>query len=238
MSLRVPAIERKAEENVSKWLHAEHSQKRLARLNRHNLHNNVGPYITLARETGAGGSELAKMVATRMQWDILDNEIVDYLEQHYGTPRCVIQQFDEKHQNWLSQILTSQISGLGFSEWTYTHRVSKLVLLAASHGNVVIVGRGARFILPRHHGLSVRVMAPLDFRVDQVIRQQGLSEKEAHQYIVEKDRQRKNYIKEHFHQDTEDPHLYDVVINVDKVTLDAAATMIVDAASHWLNKAA
>ena len=81
-------------------------------------------------------------------------------------------------------------------------------------------------------------MAPLDFRVDQVIRQQGLSEKEAHQYIVEKDRQRKNYIKEHFHQDTEDPHLYDVVINVDKVTLDAAATMIVDAASHWLNKAA
>lgn len=235
MSSRIAAIEQKAEANVQKWLQRKHSQQPLG--NR-NAVNNIGPYITLARETGAGGSGLAQIVARRLQWDVLDNEIVDYLEKHYGTPRCLIQRFDEKHENWLSQLLTSQIGGLGFSEWTYTHRVSKLVLLAASHGDVIIVGRGARFILPRHHGISVRVMAPLDFRVQRVGQQRQLTEEKAREFVIETDRQRKVYIKEHFHQNEEDPHLYDIVLNIEKVTLDAAADIIVDAVRHWIKKAA
>lgn len=234
MSIRIPAIERKAEENVLKWSQAEHSQQRLAK---RDIDNNVGPYITLARETGAGGSELARKIAQRLQWDVLDQEIVDYLEEHYGTPRCLIQRLDEKHENWLSGIITSQIGGLGFSELSYTHRVSKLLLLAASHGNVIIVGRGARFILPRNGGLSVRIVAPFDFRVEQVMLRRALSEKEAHKFVVETDLQRELYIKDHFHQNSADPHLYDIVINVEEVTLDDATDIIVDATEHWMEKA-
>ncbi|WP_182866592.1 AAA family ATPase [Stieleria mannarensis] len=235
MTLHVPAIEHKAESNIFKWVQAEKTHRRLAR---RDLPNQVGPYLALSRETGACGSEIAKKVAERLQWDLLDQEIVDYMQQHYGTPRCLIQRVDERHENWLSSIITSRIGGLGFSESTYTHRVTKLLLLAASHGKVVIVGRGARFILPRDRGLSVRIVAPMDFRVDQVMRMQGLDEREARRFIVETDRDRDVYIKDHFHQKASDPHLYDLIINVGDLSLDDATDTIVESIGHFTRKVA
>lgn len=233
MSVRIPAIERRADEEVMKWVH---SQKDHDGMSTKKTGRELGPYLTLSREAGAGGSELARKVAERLHWDVLDNEIVEYMEQHYGTPRCLIQRVDEKHESWLSEILTSRIGGLGFSESTYTHRVAKLVLLAASHGNVVIVGRGAKYVLPRDRGLAVRVVASLDVRVHRVMNQQGISQKEAHRWILEKDRQRESYIREHFQQDDTDPHLYDLVLNVGEESLDEAANVIIDTVRRWSDK--
>ncbi|QDV85063.1 AAA family ATPase [Planctomycetes bacterium TBK1r] len=229
MVLHVPAIEHKVESNIFKWVQAEKTHRRLAA---RDLPNQVGPYLALSRETGACGSEIAQKVAERMQWDLLDQEIVDYMHQHYGTPRCLISRVDERHENWLSSIITSRIGGLGFSESTYTHRVAKLLLLAATHGKVVIVGRGARFILPRDHGLSVRIVAPMDFRVAQVMRKRGLGEREACRFVAETDHNRDVYIKEHFHQKASDPHLYDLVVNVGDLSLDDAADTIVESLGH------
>lgn len=235
MALRVKAIEQIAESNIRKWMQAEKTHQRL---NQRDLQNQLGPYLALARETGACGSELAKKVAERLRWDLLDQEIVDYMETHYGTPRCLIHRVDERHENWLSAIITSRIGGLGFSETTFSHRVAKLLLLAASHGNVVIVGRGARFILPPSRGLSVRIVAPLDFRVEQVMRQRGISEKAAHRLVIETDHGRDVYIKDHFGRNAADPHLYDLVVNVGDITLDDAADVIVDFVAHRIQNAA
>jgi len=235
MTLHVAAIEHKAESNIHKWVQAEKTHRGLAT---RDLTNQFGPYLALSRETGACGSVVAKKVAERLQWDLLDQEIVDYMEQHYGTPRCLIQGVDERHENWLCSIFTSRIGGLGFSGATYAHRVTKLLLMAASHGNVVIVGRGARFILPRERGLSVRIVAPMDFRVDQVMREQGIGEKEAHRFVVERDHDRDIYIKDHFRQKASDPHLYDLVLNVGDISLDDAADTIVESIGHFIRKAA
>ncbi|MDV6030111.1 MAG: cytidylate kinase-like family protein [Phycisphaera sp. RhM] len=229
MVLHVPAIEHKAESNIFKWVQAEKTHRRLTK---RDLRNQVGPYLALSRETGACGSEIARRVAERMKWDLLDQEIVEYMHQHYGTPRCLISRVDERHENWLSSIITSRIGGLGFSESTFTHRVTKLLLLAASHGKVVIVGRGARFVLPRDRGLSVRIVAPIDFRVDQVMRQRGLAEREAHRFVVETDHNRDVYIKEHFHQKASDPHLYDLIVNVGDFSLDDAVDTIIESLGH------
>ncbi len=229
----MPAIETKAEENIRKWIAASHVQTRIAR---RNVKENVGPYLTLSRETGAGGSELARKVGERLGWDVLDREIVEYLIEHYGTPRSLVELVDEKHTNWLGEITTSWIGGLGFSESTYTHRLGQLFLLAAYYGNVVIVGRGARFFLPTNRGLSVRVLAPLDFRVEQVILQRGISEKEALKFVKDSDHDREAYVKYHFRKKLADPHEYDLVINVEKLTQDDAAEMIVDATNAWIKK--
>ena len=173
-----------------------------------------------------------------MQWDLLDQEIVDYMNTHYGTPRCLIQRVDEKHENWLSALITSHIGGIGFSEDTYTHRVAVLMMMAASHGDVVIVGRGARFVLPKDRGLSVRVVASMDYRTQQVMRDQGLEEKDAHRYIVDTDHDRNAYIKSHFGVNATDPHLYDLVLNVTNLSIDEAADTIVEQLDHWKLKAA
>lgn len=234
MTIRVPAIERRSEDQIRKWLQSDH----VTPASKKNHSHHLGHYVTVARETGAGGSEVARKVADRLAWDLLDQEIVDCLEQQYGTPRCLIQRVDEKHENWLSEILTSRLSGLGFSEVTYTHRVAKLLLYAASHGNVVVVGRGARFILPKDQGMSVRIVASLDFRVKNIMDDQGLEEKEARRLVLETDHQRDLYIKEHFRQNAADPHHYDLVLNMDEITWDDAADIIVDSMQHRLARVA
>ncbi|MFG0264110.1 MAG: AAA family ATPase [Rhodopirellula sp. JB055] len=216
-----------------KWIHAEHNAQEIPPSD---ANKRLGPYITISREAGAGGSELAQRVAEKLQWDLLDQQIVDYMEQQYGTPRCLIQRVDEKHESWLSEILTSRIGGLGFSESTFTHRVSKLVLLAASHGNVVIVGRGAKYILPPQQGVSVRVVAPLKLRIQRVMSERHLSEREARHWVLNRDRQRRNYIREHFRQDESDPHLYDLVLNVGIVSLDEAADIIIDSSRRLTDR--
>ncbi|EMI42044.1 AAA family ATPase [Rhodopirellula sp. SWK7] len=235
MPLRIPAIEHKAESKILKWMQAEHTQNRLDGLSKPNP---VGPFLALSRETGACGSEIAQKVAERLRWDLLDQEIVDFIEQHYGTPRCLIRRVDERHENWLSSIITSQIGGLGFSESSYTHRVAKLLLLAAAHGNVVIVGRGASFLLPRDRGLSVRVVAPIKFRIEQIMTQQGIGEKAARRFVIDSDRRRDDYIKDHFGENASDPHLYDVVLNVGNLSIDEAAVTIVDSISQRNRKSA
>jgi cytidylate kinase len=230
MSAHIAAIEHKAESNIQKWIQSEGSDQRLAK--RDSL-KSVGPFVAISRETGACGSEVAKRIAERLHWDLLDSEIIDYMEQHYGTPRCLLHRVDEHHENWLSSIITSQIGGLGFCEATYAHRVAKLFLLAASHGNVVIVGRGGHFILPRRQGLSVRVVAPMDFRIRHVMHDRGMNEKDAHRYIVGTDHDRNEYIRDHFGKDANDPHHYDLVLNVGDITIEGAADMIIESVHHF-----
>lgn len=233
MNVQTPAIEAKAEEKIHRWMAAAHVQERIAR---RNVKENVGPYITLSREAGAGGSELGSKVAQRLGWDVLDHEIVDYLVEHYGTPRSLVELVDEKHTNWLDEIVTSWVGGLGFSESTYTSRLGQLFLLAAHHGNVVLVGRGGRFFLPSERGISVRVIAPLDFRVEQVMLHQGLNEKEARKWVNDADRDREAYVKYHFQKQANDPHLYDLVINVEKLTQVDAVDLLADAVQAWMKK--
>jgi cytidylate kinase len=224
-------IAEKAHENIRKWLHARHAQERLAK---GKVAENVGPYIVVSRETGAGGSAIARLVGEKLGWDVLDKEIVDYLASEYGTSRSLVEFVDEKHLSWIEEVFTSWIEGLEFTSSTYVHRLNHLLLLAAHHGNVVIVGRGARFLLPRERGLSVRILAPLDFRVEQVLMQRGLNEKEARKFVEESDREREAFIKEHFHRKSADPHLYDLVINVEKLGQEDAADLIAQAARAWM----
>jgi cytidylate kinase len=115
MTEHVPAIEKKAEENIRKCLHAEHARDRLIK---GKVEENVGPYIVVSRETGAGGSQIARMVGQKLGWDVLDKEIVDYLASEYGTSRSLVELVDEKHVSWIENIFTSWIEGLGFTSST------------------------------------------------------------------------------------------------------------------------
>lgn len=227
MAEHVESIEKQAEANVRKWLFGEHVRHRL-------VSGKVGPFIAVSRETGAGGSEIARMVGRKLGWDILDKEIVDYLASEFGTPRSLIELADEKEISWIQDIFTSWIEGLGIASSAYVHRLHELILLAAHHGNVVLVGRGARFILPRERGLSVRILAPLDFRVERVVMLRGLSVKEAREFVDESDHEREAFVKEYFHHSSTDPHMYDLVINVEKMVQEDAADLIVGATRSWM----
>lgn len=233
MALHVRAIRHRVDEQIFRYINSSQSRKGVRQKT---AKYNVKPYITVSRETGAGGSEVARKVALQLGWDLLDKEIVDYLTEHYGTPRSLVESVDETHRTWFQEIVTSWITGLSFPETTYTHRLGRLFLTAARHRNIVIVGRGARFFLPRERGFSVRIIAPLEFRVEQTMLQRGISEQEARDFVAKSDRGREAYIREHFHNNATDPHQYDCVVNVETLNQSEAVQLITDAARTWLNR--
>ncbi len=233
MNDQTVTIEKKAEDSVRRWLSADHARERLSK---GNVKDCIGPYITLSRETGAGGSEIAHRLGQMLGWEVLDAQIVDYMVSKYGTPRSLVEFVDERQTTWMEDFFTSWIEGQGFTQATYVHRLGRLFLIAAHHGKVIIVGRGARFILPRSQGLSVRIVAPLSFRTEQIALQRGIDAKQARKVVEDSDRQRDAFVKEHFHHKAADPHMYDLVINVQKLRQEDAAKIIADATGQWLMK--
>jgi cytidylate kinase len=185
---------------------------------------------------GSGGSQIASKVAARLGWSHLDKEIIDRLVFQYGTPRVVLDAVDEKKVGWLKDLLNGWIEGHGFSQLAYVNRLGRLFNTAAKHGNVVIVGRGAKFLLPKSSGFSVRIIAPMDFRVEQIVLRHGVSVAEARKRVQQSDSDRKAFVSKFFHQDVTDPHSHDLVVNIKQVTPDYAVQLICEAVRFWIKR--
>jgi cytidylate kinase len=146
----------------------------------------------------------------------------------------VLDVVDEKKVGWLADLFNGWIEGHGFSQLSYVNRLGRLFNMAAKRGNVVIVGRGATFLLPKSAGFSVRIIAPIEFRVEQLVLRRGVIAQEARRLIRKSDTDRKSFIKKYFHHDVTDPHVHDLVVNIKQVTPNLAVQLIYDAVQCWL----
>jgi cytidylate kinase len=201
----------------------------------HAFEQQLGPCLFVSRETGAGGGEIARRAAERLNWHLLDKEILDQLSSRYGTSRVMLDVVDEKRVNWLADLLNGWVEGHGFSQLAYVVRMHRLFAAAADRGNVVIVGRGARFMLPREAGFSVRIVAPLRDRINRVVAGRGVSPGEARAYIERMDQQRNEFVERYFHHDVTDPHAHDLVINTEQLGTESSLSLLLSAMQSWLN---
>jgi cytidylate kinase len=103
------------------------------------------------------------------------------------------------------------------------------ILSLAAHGRCVIVGRGAPHLLPWATTLRVRLVAPLEYRVEVFGRERGLSHDEAAREVENLSRERVRFIKDHFHKDPTDPANFDLVLDAARFTPDGCAEVIVAA---------
>jgi hypothetical protein len=200
------------------------------------IKKDIGPCLLVSRELGAGGGEIARRAALQLDWKILDKEIVETLAAEYGTPRAVLDTVDEKRVGWLADMLYGWIEGHGYSQLTYVQRLHRLLNGAAERGEVVIVGRGATFILPRWAGFSVRIIAPFDFRVNQVVLRRGLSAEKARKLVEQSDYDRQAFIEKYFHHDVARPHCHNLIVNVEQMEQEDAVDLIVGAVRSWLKR--
>ena len=195
----------------------------------------VGPCLLISRETGAGGSEIGRSSAEILGWRLMDKSILDQLSSQYGTSRVVLDMVDERKVTWLADIFHGWIEGHGFSQLSYVHRLHRLFQAAATRGDVVIVGRGARFILPRSSSFSVRIVAPLPQRVERIRSSTNLSDHDARAYVESVDAQRNVFLERYFHQDVTNPNVHDLVINTEQLGINGATETLISAFHLWLN---
>jgi cytidylate kinase len=136
---------------------------------------------------------------------------------------------DEARANWFHDVLGSFFDSRVVSEDSYVIHLERITYLAAMHGRVVFVGRGAHLFLPRDNGLAVRIVAPKKMRIEEIVRRTNFPHQHAAQMMEELDAARAALCRRHFHQEIADPLGYDLVVNMAKWTPEAAADLIADA---------
>jgi len=102
----------------------------------------------------------------------------------------------------------------------------RVIATIGKHGNTVILGRGANFILPREEILRIRVVAPLAVRVKNIADWLKVSFEEAKEYIQKIDLERKDFIKKYFKADIDNPENNDLVINLEKLSIETAIEIV------------
>lgn len=193
-----------------------------------------GPYISISREAGSGGVEVAQRLADRLGWQIYDREIVEAIAQRAHVREDLVTRFDERLRSELDTYVYNVLVGQLLNNTEYLRLLTNVLVSIAHYGNAIILGRGANFVLPPEAGLRVRLVAPVEVRQQYVMQTRGCSAKAALEEITEQDSTRQKFLQHHFRHSLEDPCAYDVVFNTGHVNLAAAAESIVSLAEAKL----
>ena len=203
--------------------------------------------ITVSRQYGSGGSVIAKMVADRLDWTIVDNDFVDRVAERVGLPPEDVAEREERVATLIERlastlaisspelfIATSDLSPeVTRSTDEIVHMTEAVIQEAVEHGTVVLVGRGAQaYLANRDATLHVRIVAPREDRVRASARRLGISEKKAERTVDARDQGRKEYVQTHYQRDWDDPCNYHLIVNSALVSYEGAADLIVEAATR------
>lgn len=178
--------------------------------------------ITISRQMGSLGTEIAQEVAGKLQYEYLDREGIEQGLTAHGLTVPEVETFDEKPPPFWVNL---QVQGRKFF-----HAIQLVIYKAAHKGNVVIVGRGGQFLLKGIPGvLHVRIISPLQDRVQRLMVKDGVNEKESLRILKQSDRDSKGFIRIFFDADWENADLYDLTINTRYLPVDLAVDMILRA---------
>jgi cytidylate kinase len=185
--------------------------------------------IALSREAGAQGTAVGQEVGTRLGWPVYDHELLERIAQDMGLHTRLLESVDERRVSWLLEVFEALMSAPYASEGAYVHRLVKTVLALGTHGECIIVGRGAALILPAETTLRVRLIAPLKTRSVAMSKRLGVPEVEATRQLEALDRERNTFVQDHFFKDPADPWHYDLILNSARFGVAECAKLIVDA---------
>ena len=137
---------------------------------------------------------------------------------------------DETESNWVYDVLGTWMDRQIIPHEKYVVQISRIIRILARTGNAVFVGRGAQFLLPRSQDLRRANRGLRRHFVPERVRQRhNVGLPEALDWIHRTDRGRREFVQRFFRQDINDPHLYDLVINVERLGPAGAAEQIVHA---------
>lgn len=188
--------------------------------------------VTISREPGSGGSLVGKKLAEELGMDFFHQELINEMAESAQVSRLLAETLDEKSLNVLEDWISSHVYDRHLWPDAYLKHLMKLIGTIANHGNAVIVGRGANFIIPREKAFNIRIVAPLKIRIRQVAKAYSISEDESKRRVLHTESSRKAFVHKYFYSDIADPSHYDLIVNTGTVSLEAAVKIIKTALSQ------
>lgn len=177
-----------------------------------------GLTIAISREVGSLGSEIARELGRRLDWPVYDREILELIAQRAVLRTELLSTIDEDDSSWFGELMRSIGHPEELSRAGYLHHLTKVITALAAQGACILVGRGAAAMLPSASTLKIRVVAPVELRIDRVARILSLPRVEAKAYVERMDQNRRQFVYGHFRRDVDDPHNFDLVLNSERYT--------------------
>ena len=228
---------------VSRQLHyvelryqVEHPAEECPRVKVDDVH--YGPCVLLSRECGSEGEEVARRVGEQLGWQVFNREIVEEVARRVNVRNQLVESVDEHVRRRWRAILHPLGERAGITAETYLYHLHEVVLTLGHHGKVVIIGRGAQFVLPAACALRVRIVDRFEARARRVAIARRLAITEADRWVMECDEGRTAFIRRFFHEENGAPLNYDLVLNTGDLGVDGAVRAVLAALESKLGVAA
>jgi cytidylate kinase len=180
--------------------------------------------ITIEREYGCGGGEIAQKVARQLGWKLWDQLLTEEIARLANCPKAVVEAREERNDPLYYRLFKSFMRGsyegsinapklnLVDSE-TILKTTKRVVEHAAERGNCVIVGRGSQqFLKNRTDTLRIFLYAPREDKVRRLLAR-GKGEREAEELVDTVDRERADFIQKYFNVEWPDRVIYHTMMN-------------------------
>ena len=204
--------------------------------------------VCLSASDGAAGEEIAPLVADRLSFHTVDEQVIARAAAEAGVAAHVAAEVEQRRSlaarlldpltlaglgagmSGLTGLPATDLDDLAPSADRLQAHIRGAIEDIAREGHVVIVAHAASFALGASPGtLRVFVTASLETRRRRVASARSVDDAEAERLVARGDRNRADYLKR-FYRVTEQPIHYDLVINTDTLTADEAADLIAQAA--------
>jgi cytidylate kinase len=213
------AIHQLIEEHVRRW----------EILRKEEIEVKTLPVITLSREPGSGGKLVAKAVAERLGLDLFDQALINAMAENADTTTRVIRTLDERSLSMIEDWVSAAISERHLWPDEVSRVLMRVIGTIGRHGKAIIVGRGANFVLPPENRFRVRIIAPLEMRVNRVAETYGVTKKEAKRRVLRTESDRRAFVRKYFHSDIGDPANYEMILNTGTLSFESAVAAICSA---------
>lgn len=182
------------------------------------------PLITISQDYGSHGYFVAQKIAEELQLELYDDQTLREAAIQLGVKPENLNALKDQLPGFFAQLMGAK-TGL------YTDVLQEVVYQMASTNNGVIVGHGSQVLLKDFGcALHIRIISPAEKRVRYFMEKQGIEEGLAKELVKSKDSEAQTFLRHTFNMDINNPLLYDLVINTEKIGIETAISHIVELA--------
>jgi len=184
-----------------------------------------GLTVAVSREWGARGGSIARRVGRKLGWQVVDQDLLDYLTQD----EAAFQELSAAAREWADERLDQLLRAKVLTTDPSVVNLARAVLLLGAQGEMVMVGRGAGYILPPPTTVHVRIVAPEADRIAYMSQWLRLTTEEAAVEVRQRDERRSDFLARHLSRQASDPYPYDLVLNTSRLGEEQSAELIAQA---------
>jgi cytidylate kinase len=198
------------------------------------------PIITVSRQYGSGGSEVAERVAVALGWKVYDNAVVEEVATRLRMTPAEVSAREERVPSLVQRMASAMALGVPEmmpvvgdiaaqpSEERMVMVTRRVIEDAVRAGPAVLVGRGAQCMLAaRSDALHVYCYAPFEELVRYAVEVMGIPFKDARRQVSDINHQREAWVQQHFKRDWRDLSNYDLCVNTARLGLEGSAELVV-----------